>query len=143
MVDTELNVREYGYAVVVDAKGRLAIERDACLMRRKVLELLAAGRKSIVLSLDRIPTLDPTAIGCLVATVSTARSLGGDVRLVSSGKRFHEVLRAAHMLSVFECYETEIAAVRSFKESRPSPAGAQRFEAFAHECPDLVTALRK
>jgi anti-sigma B factor antagonist len=51
----------------------------------------------------------------LVAAHLSAKKQGASVRLCHLGKKFHEVLQITKLLTVFDVYDTEAAAVSSFQ----------------------------
>jgi anti-sigma B factor antagonist len=51
----------------------------------------------------------------LVAAHLSAKNQGASVRLSNLGSKFHEVMQITKLLTVFDVYDTEAAAVSSFQ----------------------------
>jgi anti-sigma B factor antagonist len=88
------------------------------MIRGTVADLLAAGRKRIVLDLAGVTYLDSAAgIGELVSSYTSALKQGAQLRLLRAGKNVDRVLRIVGLHNVFEIYDDETSAVNSFAES--------------------------
>ena len=61
--------------------------------------------------------IDSTGLGTLVAAHLNAKNQGAYVRLCHLGKKFHKVMQLTKLLTVFDVYDTEAAAVSSFQNS--------------------------
>ena len=61
--------------------------------------------------------IDSSGLGTLVAAYLNAKNQGASVRLCHLGQKFHEVLQMTKLLTVFDVYDTEAAAVSSFRNS--------------------------
>jgi anti-sigma B factor antagonist len=53
-------------------------------------------------------------VGTLVAAYTSARSQGGEVKLSSLTKKFRETLQVTRLLTVFEVFDDDQAALASF-----------------------------
>jgi len=77
--------------------------------------LLAEGKKKIVLSMAGVKSIDSSGLGILVASHVSAKTQGASVRLCNLGEKFHEIRQITKLLTVFDVYDTEAAAVSSFQ----------------------------
>jgi len=102
---------------VLSLKGRLILYDGDLLLRQRIDELLASGDTRVVLDLQGVDYIDSAGIGMLVAKYVSVRRSGGDVKLVSLSSRVHRALSLAGLLDVFETFESETQAVRSFSGS--------------------------
>jgi anti-sigma B factor antagonist len=88
------------------------------MIRGTVADLLASGRKRIVLDLANVTYLDSAAgIGELVSSYTSALRQGAQLRLLRAGKNVDRVLRIVGLHNVFEIYDDEASALNSFAES--------------------------
>ncbi|HWF37345.1 MAG TPA: STAS domain-containing protein [Candidatus Acidoferrales bacterium] len=99
---------------VVDIEGRIVLGEESNAFREKVKSLLAAGKKKIVLNLAQVSYIDSAGLGTLVATFHSARSQGATLKLTNLGTKFKEVLQVTKLMTVFDTYDTEAAAIASF-----------------------------
>ncbi len=106
--------REVNGVSVIDLEGRIVLGEESNSFRERVKGLLAAGKKKIVLNLANVSYIDSAGLGTLVATFHSARSQGATLKLANLGQKFKEVLQVTKLMTVFDTYENEAAAVQSF-----------------------------
>jgi anti-sigma B factor antagonist len=109
MVENEVNG-----VVVLEIEGRIVLGEESNAFREKVKGLLAAGHKKIVLNLAQVGYIDSAGLGTLVATFHSARSQGAVLKLANLGSKFKEVLQVTKLMTVFDTYDSEAAAIQSF-----------------------------
>ena len=101
--------------VAVEAlEGRIVLGEESNALREKVKSLLAAGHKNIVLNMDNVTYIDNSGLGTLVASHTSARAQGASLKLCNLGSKFQEILQVTKLVTVFEVYPTEAAAIASF-----------------------------
>ena len=106
--------REVSGVDVIDIEGRIVLGEESNSFREKVKSLLAAGKKKIVLNLAQVSYIDSAGLGTLVATFHSARSQGATLKLTNLGSKFKEVLQVTKLMTVFDTYDSESAAIQSF-----------------------------
>jgi anti-sigma B factor antagonist len=99
---------------VVELDGRIVLGEESNSLREKLKSLVVAGKKKIVLNMANIRYIDSAGLGTLVAAHVSAKTQGASVRLCHLGKKFHEVMQVTRLLTVFDVYDTQAAAVSSF-----------------------------
>jgi anti-sigma B factor antagonist len=102
---------------LVALNGRIILGEESTALREKLKSLIASGKKKIVLNMSEVTYIDSSGLGALVAAHLSAQNAGGSIRLCNLGQKFHEVLQMTKLLTVFDVYETEAAAVASFPAS--------------------------
>lgn len=107
--------RDVNGVTVIEIEGRIVLGEESNSFREKVKTLLAAGKKKIVLNLSNVSYIDSAGLGTLVATFHSARSQGAVLKLANLGQKFKEVLQVTKLMTVFDTYDNETAAVGSFK----------------------------
>lgn len=100
---------------VVELDGRIVLGEESNSLREKIKGLIAEGKKKIVLNMANIKYIDSAGLGTLVAAHLSAKTQGASVRLCHLGNKFHEVLQMTKLLTIFDVYDTEAAAVSSFQ----------------------------
>jgi anti-sigma B factor antagonist len=106
--------REVSGVTVLDIEGRIVLGEESNSFRERVKGLLAAGKKKIVLNLANVTYIDSAGLGTLVATFHSARSQGSTLKLANLGAKFKEVLQVTKLMTVFDVYDNEAAAIQSF-----------------------------
>lgn len=105
-------VRVAGGVAIIDLEGRL-VAGDQTL-RTAIDDLLADGKRKILLSLIRVAAIDSSGVGDLVATKKVAERLGAQLKLLIAHGRVRHVLDAMLLLPVFDSFDDEAAALASF-----------------------------
>jgi len=100
---------------VVTLDGRIVLGEESNSFREKLKSMLAEGKKKIVLDMADVKYIDSSGLGTLVAAHVSAKTQGASVRLCNLGKKFHEVMQLTKLLTVFDVYDTEAAALSSFQ----------------------------
>jgi anti-sigma B factor antagonist len=103
---------------VLELNGRIVLGDESNSLRETLKSLIAAGKQKIVLNVANIKYIDSTGLGTLVAANVSAKPKGASVRLCHLGQKFHEIMQMTKLLTVFDVYDTQAAAVSSFQTSR-------------------------
>ena len=106
--------RDVSGVTVLDIEGRIVLGEESNSFREKVKSLLAAGKKKIILNLAQVSYIDSAGLGTLVATFHSARSQGATLKLTNLGSKFKEVLQVTKLMTVFDTYDNETAAIQNF-----------------------------
>jgi anti-sigma B factor antagonist len=112
--------RELNGITVVDMKGEIVLGEESNAFREKIKGLLIAGKNKIVLNVTNVSYIDSSGVGVLVACFNSARSHDAALKLANVWSRFHEVLQMTRLLTVFDTYDSESAAIQSFTKSLPA-----------------------
>ena len=84
------------------------------LLKDKVNSLMNQGRTKILLNLAEVPYIDSAGLGEIVRTYTTVSRQGGTMKLVNLTKRITDLLAITKLLTVFETYDTEAEALKSY-----------------------------
>jgi anti-sigma B factor antagonist len=99
---------------VVALEGRIVLGEESNALREKVKSLLAAGQKKIVLNMSNVTYIDSSGLGTMVASHTSARAQGASLKICNLGSKFQEILQVTKLVTVFEVYPSEAAAIASF-----------------------------
>jgi len=111
-----MSTRTMEGVLVVDCSGRVVFGEESASLRDTVKKLLAQNPK-VVMNLGEVNYIDSGGLGTLVSLYTSARNAGGAVKLAKLSKRVGELLQITKLLTVFEVYDDEEAAARSFKKA--------------------------
>jgi anti-sigma B factor antagonist len=121
-----LRERDVGEVTILRLQGHLKDEGDIPLAEH-VAELVQRGRRKIVLDLQDVSRVDSTGVGMVAAKYLTVRRLGGDLKLLHLSPRARQLLAITKLADVFEIFDDEEEALRSFaKPARPFAAAYER-----------------
>jgi anti-sigma B factor antagonist len=116
-VSMQIEERAVGDVVVLDLKGKITLGEGDELLKDKVNSLVNQGKKKIVLNLAGVPYIDSAGLGEVVRTYTTVSRQGGSLKLLNLTKRITDLLSITKLLTVFETFDSENEAVRSFSAS--------------------------
>jgi anti-sigma B factor antagonist len=99
---------------VIDAAGRITLGEGASAFRDIIRDLAAKGDKKLLLNLADVSYIDSSGIGELVSGFTTVTNHGGNLKLVGLSKRVKDLLQITKLYTVFEVFDDEAEAIRSF-----------------------------
>ena len=76
--------------------------------------LVDGGKTKILLNLADVPYVDSAGLGEIVRCYTTVSRKGGRLKLINLTKKIQDLLAITKLLTVFETYDSEDEAVRSF-----------------------------
>jgi anti-sigma B factor antagonist len=113
-VTIKANTRQVDGVTVVDLSGRITLGEGSTILRDTVRELLGRGQKKILLNLGDVNYIDSSGIGELVSGYTTVTNQGGQLKLLNLTKKVRDLLQITKLITVFDIFDEETAAVRSF-----------------------------
>ena len=113
----QIQERAVGDVMVLDLKGKITLGEGDELLKDKVNSLVNQGHKKIVLNLADVPYIDSAGLGEIVRTYTTVSRQGGNLKLLNLTKRITDLLAITKLLTVFETFDSENDAVKSFSAS--------------------------
>jgi anti-sigma B factor antagonist len=113
----QIEERAVGDVMVLDLKGRITLGEGDELLKDKVNSLINQGQKKLVLNLADVPYIDSAGLGEIVRTYTTVSRQGGSLKLLNLTKRITDLLSITKLLTVFETFDSEADAVKSFAAS--------------------------
>ena len=100
---------------ILDLSGRLVLDQGDAAFRDCIADLLTRGQNQVLLNLQNVSYIDSAGVGVLVAKMLSVRRTGGDMKLLHLTPRSSRVMTITKLLTVFEAFDDEEEAVRSFK----------------------------
>jgi anti-sigma B factor antagonist len=110
-----MSTRTIDGIMVVDCSGRVVFGEESASLRDTVKKLLSDTPK-IVLNMREVNFIDSGGLGTLVSLYTTARNAGGALKLASLSQRVGDLLQVTKLVTIFEVFDDEQAAVNSFKK---------------------------
>jgi len=109
-----MTLREVGTVTIVDLSGRIALGEGSALLRKTIRDMLEGGQTKILLNLGDVNYIDSSGIGELVSAFTAVRNRGGELKLLNLTKKVHDLLQITKLFTVFDVYNEEPTAVRSY-----------------------------
>lgn len=112
----KIDERAVDGVTILDLQGKMLIGEGDELLREKINQLVENGTERIVLNLAEVPYVDSAGLGEIVRCFTTVSRKNGQLKLLHLTKRIHDLLSITKLLTVFETFDTEEEAVKSFKK---------------------------
>ena len=112
--------RVVGDVTVLDAEGRLTANDGHRTILNKVDDLLANGRRDLVVNLRQVPYMDSTCVGELIGAFLKARKQGATLKLAGVVGHTAVLLKTVKLDKVLEVFDSDTAAVASFRPPDPT-----------------------
>ena len=109
----QLNERRLNGVTIIDVAGRLTADSQREL-KELVGQVVRRGDKRIVLNLAHLTYVDSAGLGELVACYTRATRDEAVIALANADHRVHAQLEMTRLLTIFDSYESEAAAIDSF-----------------------------
>lgn len=106
--------RLVGDVVILDLQGKILIGEGDDQLREAVTKLVDSGKTKILLNLAEVPYVDSAGLGEVVRCYTTASRKGGKLKLLNLTKKIQDLLSITKLLTVFETYDSEEEATKSF-----------------------------
>jgi anti-sigma B factor antagonist len=105
--------------MLVDVRGRITLGPETEALRSKLKQLIDSGQQRIILDLGEVTYIDSVGLSTLVASYTSARRAGGDLKLLRLPRGVHQLLQITRLSTVFEIYESLDAARQAFAQEQP------------------------
>jgi anti-sigma B factor antagonist len=111
----QIDERVVDGVTILDLKGKMTLGEGDELLKDKINSLIQQDRKKLLLNLEGVPYIDSAGLGEIVRTYTTVSRQGGKLKLLNLTKRIQDLLAITKLLTVFETYDSEPDAVKSFR----------------------------
>jgi anti-sigma B factor antagonist len=110
----QIEERSVGNVKVLDVKGQITFTQGDMLLKDKINSVVSQGHKQILINLAGVSYVDSAGLGELVGAYTTVARAGGSLKLANLTKKMHDLLTITKLVTVFESFDTEQEAVKSF-----------------------------
>ena len=107
--------REVDDVTILTLSGQILLDEGDVEILRRVNALGAKGRFKIILDLGGVTYMDSAGVGMLASIVKKLRASNGDMKLLRLSPRGQRVLGTMKLHLIFEEFESEDEALKSFK----------------------------
>jgi anti-sigma B factor antagonist len=102
---------------IIDLQGNIMSEDGDLELRAAVASVLESGVKKVILNMGEVPYLDSAGLSEVVRSFVAINKRGGRMALIDLTRKVNDLLTVAKLLTIFETFESEADAVRSFQKS--------------------------
>jgi anti-sigma B factor antagonist len=115
MAELDLKERQAGDVTILDLTGEVRIGEGSIALRDSIRNLADQGKKKVLLNLGGVKYIDSSGIGELIANYTTISRQGGQLKLLKLTDRVQNLLVITKLLTVFDSYDDEAEALKSFQ----------------------------
>jgi len=122
-MSVRLTTRESRGVTIIDAAGKLTLGDATGALLTTIRQLIDAGSRRIVLNMADLSYIDSSGLGELISAHTSAAVAGGEIKLLNLSRRVHDLMKLTKLLTVFESFDDETAAIDSFSGAKPVATG--------------------
>jgi anti-sigma B factor antagonist len=115
MAELDVNERQAGDVTILDLTGEVRLGDSSVALRDSVRKLADGGKTKVLLNLAGVKYIDSSGIGELIANYTTVSRQGGQLKLLNLTDRIQNLLVITKLLTVFDSYDNEAEALKSFQ----------------------------
>ena len=110
----KIDERLVGNVTILDVSGQIKLGLEGVTLKDKIHSIVNQGNKNIVVNLGQVDYVDSSGLGDLVGAHTTVSRAGGTMKLLNLTKKMRDLLSITKLLTVFESFDSEQDAVKSF-----------------------------
>jgi anti-sigma B factor antagonist len=112
---TKISTRQADGVTILEPRGKLTIGVGDVALREAVQQALDGGARNLLVDMSQVTTMDSSSVGELVSAYTTVTNRGGRLKLLNLPPKVNDILQITQLITVFETYDDEGEAVRSFQ----------------------------
>jgi anti-anti-sigma factor len=113
----EIKTRNLEDIAIFDIKGEIRrSDTVETTLHQLVKAQLERGRKNILLNFQDVEFVDSFGVGEILASYISVQNLGGKLKLARISKKLYLVFQVTMLTRVLEIFDSEDAALESFKK---------------------------
>jgi anti-sigma B factor antagonist len=110
----KIKIRKTDSVAILDLSGKLMGGPDADVFKDTIKQLIEEGYKNVIVNLERVPWVNSTGLGILIAGYTTLKREGGALKLIHVTDRIESILMITKLGTIFESYSEEQQALDTF-----------------------------
>jgi anti-sigma B factor antagonist len=114
-VSLKITNRDIDGVSVLALDGRVVFGEETSSVRDQVKTLLAAGKKKLVINMEKVTFVDSTGLGMLVGVRQSAKTAGAQLRLSNVEARYSDLLKMTQLWPLFDVSPSEGDAIKALK----------------------------
>lgn len=111
-------IREHrhGSVVILDLEGKILLGEGDVQLKEYIMKLIERGERKVLLNMAGVPYMDSSGLGEIVRCYTALKRSpgGGELKLMNLTKRLQDLLTITKLISVFDVYDDEDTAIKSF-----------------------------
>src|SRR4030095_8782045 len=115
MAELEVKHGQAGDVTILDMHGAVRIGEGSIDLRDAIRRLAEQGKKKMLLNLAGVNYVDSSGIGEVIANNTTVTPQGGQLKRLNLTDRMQNLLVITKLLTVFDSFDNESEALKSFE----------------------------
>ena len=115
-------VTSQGGVTIIRFDGKITVGGGAQTLHETLKTVFGDGATKVLLDLGRVGELDSAGLGALFACYATAKNTGATLKFLRLQTRLQRVMQVTKLDFLFETFEDETAALRSFSTANVKSA---------------------
>ena len=111
----KISTRQTNGVTILDLSGRIVLGEESSALREAIKELATRGEKKVLLNLADVNYVDSSGLGTLASGYIAIANRQGKLKFLNVAKKIHDLMKFTNLLSIFEVFEDEAAALKSFQ----------------------------
>ena len=107
--------------MILDVKGEIHVGRSEASLRDTITSAVQRGHRRLLLDFKDVTYIDGAGLGVLIGTFVACRGQGGTIKLLHLTSRIHRLMSLFKLLTLFDTFDSEQEAVRSFSATHGPP----------------------
>lgn len=101
---------------VISLEGDLMGGPDGATLNNKLHNLLADGKKQIVLDLGGVRFMNSSGLGLMLGGLSAVKNAGGTLKVANVTEKIASIIKISKLSPVFDSFDSTEDAIASFKQ---------------------------
>ncbi len=99
---------------ILEMSGKLMGGPDAEAFDEVLKTVIHEGCRNVIVNMEKVKWVNSTGLGILISGYTTLKKSGGELKLLKVSDRIENIFIVSKLFTVFESYQDEDEAVRSF-----------------------------
>ncbi len=110
----KIKERKRDGVAILEMSGQLMGGPDADAFAEVLKTLVHEGCRNVIVNMEKVRWVNSTGLGILISGYTTLKKSGGELKLLRVSDRIENIFIVSKLYTVFESYQDEDEAVRSF-----------------------------
>ena len=110
----KIKERKRDGVAILEMSGKLMGGPDSEAFDETIKPLIHEGCHNVIVSMERVKWVNSTGLGILISGYTTLKKSGGELKLLKVSDRIENIFIVSKLYTVFESFQDEDEAVRSF-----------------------------
>lgn len=117
-------IRTAPTVTILSLEGNVTLGESSASLRDAIRSVISTGARNILIDLGGVQYIDSAGLGELIGAYATGTGRGVCIKLLNLQKKVRGLMQITHLLTVFEVFDNEDQAIRSF-ENGPGSSHAK------------------